>query len=182
MLLNATRFFNAQIALAAPEASTDAASAYRIVETMRGEGLEQTYQKALNDADFAAAMAKMNDVLQYLETPLIRDLANGDKFLHGIRFTILFENARIYATRGGPSNIEKALSSLERAHQDIMAAVLQKMLTTVPHFAVLKDEARFKALLQKLEAMVRFWRVPAIATAYKEKLSVEERVAGCSDG
>jgi carboxyl-terminal processing protease len=164
----------------AQEVPKDAESAYRIVENMRGEALAPLRRGDVSDADFATAMGKINAVVQYLETPLIRDLANGDKFLRARRFNILLEIAGMHAKRGGAANIEKALTHLERAFQDITPPPLKKMLTTEPQFAALQNEPRFKALLDKLDATDRLWGVPSIATAYKEKLSVEERVAGLS--
>lgn len=165
---------------ATPEVPTDAQSAYRIAETMRGEALTLLKRGEASDADFATSMGKIDAVLQYLQTPLMRDLANGDKYLRARRFNILLELAGLYATRGGAANIEKALTSLEAAHQDIMAPKLKRMLVSEPQFAPLQNEPRFQALLQKLDATDRLWGVPSISTPYKEKLTVEERVAGLS--
>ncbi|MBL8522702.1 MAG: hypothetical protein JNN20_03335 [Betaproteobacteria bacterium] len=169
-----------QAASAAQETPKDAASAYQIVENMRGEALAKLRSGEVSDADFAIAMGKIDAVLQYLQTPLMRDLANGDKFLRARRFNTLLEIARLHAQRGGAANIEKALTHLERAHQDVMAPPLKRMLTSESAFASLQNEPRFKALLQNLDATDRLWNVPSISTPYKEKLSVEERVAGLS--
>ncbi|MFN5541454.1 MAG: S41 family peptidase [Betaproteobacteria bacterium] len=172
--------FASASAHAAQEVPTDAASAYRIVEIMRNEAFAPLRTGNVTDAEFAAAMKKIDGVLQYLQTPLIRDLSNGDKFLRARRFNTLLEIARMHVQRGGAANIEKALTYLETAFSEITAPPLKRMLTSEPAFASLQNEPRFQALLQTLDATDRLWSVPSIATAYKEKLSVEERVAGLS--
>lgn len=83
--------FATSAAHATQEVPTDAASAYRIVENMRNEALAPLRKGEVNDAEFAAAMKKIDGVLQYLQTPLIRDLSNGDKFLRARRFNTLLE-------------------------------------------------------------------------------------------
>ncbi|MCE2990826.1 MAG: S41 family peptidase [Nitrosomonadaceae bacterium] len=172
--------FATSAAHATQEVPTDAASAYRIVENMRNEALAPLRKGEVNDAEFAAAMKKIDGVLQYLQTPLIRDLSNGDKFLRARRFNTLLEISRYYVQRGGAANIDKALTHLETAFGEITAPPLKRMLTSEPAFAPLQNEPRLQALLQKLESTDRLWGVPTIASAYKEKLSVEERVAGLS--
>jgi carboxyl-terminal processing protease len=89
----------------------------------------------------------------------------------------LYDLACAYAMAGAP---DKALTTLEDAVA--MGAMVEAGdVEKQPDLASLRDNARFKLVVDRLKKRMLLWQDnPAIATAYKPVLSEEEKVAGLS--
>lgn len=126
--------------------------------------------------ELRAALVRFDAVLAELDDPAMRDLANGNHYLRNEHLNVLIPKAEVYARLGMK---EKALDALERS-QDSGWYPFMEGWATKPDFASLRDEPRFKAVLARAKIGKDLFRTPAHATAYKDKLSVEERIAGLS--
>jgi C-terminal processing protease CtpA/Prc len=149
---------------------------YEHVQKMRDEA-RQMPGKELSEAGLKKAAAHLEAALAYLARPDIRELATGNVYLYYRGHDVRLDLAGIYSEMGEK---EKALKTLEDAQHFAWLPQMSAILSKPDAFTNLREEPRFKALLANHAIPERLWKVPAIATSYKEELSVEERVAGLS--
>jgi len=129
------------------------------------------------DKELKGTVAQLQGALEYLARPEIRELAQGSRYLDARRHDVLFDLAGVYARLG---DRQRALDAMEAAMREVVFPTMRQYYTTDKAFASLQDEPRFRALLAQMDDVERLWKVPAIASTYKEKLTTEERVAGLS--
>ncbi|MGZ5089432.1 MAG: S41 family peptidase [Usitatibacter sp.] len=153
-----------------------AMGAYERVQEARNRADRLANEKS-TPAELEEAAGLLRDALAYLDTFEVREWANGNPFLYGRRYDTLRDLAAVTALMG---KRREALDLLELMQQEAWIPPVAKLLRETPEFASLREEPRFKAILAVLDATDRLWKVPRIATPFKEKLTVEERIAGLS--
>jgi carboxyl-terminal processing protease len=161
---------------AADAVPAGAMGAYEHVQQARQRADKLANEKSTPE-ELEAAAVLLRDALAYLDTFEVREWANGNLFLYARRYDTLRDLAEVNALMG---NRDEALRLLELMQQEAWIPPVGKLLKEAPDFGLLRDEPRFKAILATLDATDRLWKVPAIATPFKPKLSVEERIAGLS--
>jgi carboxyl-terminal processing protease len=163
-------------ALAAAPSPVTSMEAYQRAQDLREEA-DKIVGEAPTSGDLKQAAEKLQEALDYLARPEIRELATGNIFLYARNHDVLRDLAGVYALMGEK---EKALRLLELMQQEAWVPAVAKWLADDAHFATLRDEPRYQAVLATMTATERLWSTPAIATPYKDKLTVEERIAGLS--
>ncbi|WP_348698856.1 S41 family peptidase [Duganella fentianensis] len=129
---------------------------------------------AATPAQLRAAASRFEGLIAELDQPAMRDLANGNTFLRAERLNNLIPLAEVYLRLGDK---EHALSTLEQSQQTHW---LPTGFEQNPAFAALASEPQFMAINAKARLARQLFDVPALATNYREALSVEERIAGLS--
>jgi carboxyl-terminal processing protease len=127
--------------------------------------------------DLRKAASILEDALAYLATPSVRAWAEGNRSLYFRSYDALRDLAAVYVAQG---RRDDALSALEAMQAIAYVPPVASMLEGDEKFAPLRSEPRFRAIVATLQATDRLWKVPNIATPYKETLGVEERIAGLS--
>lgn len=158
-----------------PEQNTPTTS-YQRVQLAR----QQAQAIAGKDASPAAlqkAARQLEHELTYLDTPLVREQAAGYKPLYFRGHDVRLDLASLYARL---NMREQALRTLEQMQHYAWMPGMDQLLSTDSAFIALRDDPRFKLILQRSRLASRLWQGPVADTAYREKLSVEERIAGLS--
>jgi carboxyl-terminal processing protease len=155
--------------LGAEEAYEHAQELRRQAEGLARDGAPRT--------DLDAAAAKLQDALDFLARPDVRELAYGNIFLAARRADVLRDVASVRVQMG---DTDAALHALELSMQESWSPAVAKWILDDHHFDAIHDEPRFQAVIATLHATARLWSVPAIATPYRESLPVAERIAGLS--
>ena len=153
-----------------------AMEAYEHAQSLRHQAGEKVDMKHPSAEGLEFAAAKLREALDYLATPQVRELGQGNLFLYARRQDVLRDYAGVLAMQGKK---DEALGALEAMQQEAWYPSQVKLLLS-PEFASLRDEPRFKHVQATAEAAQRIWRIPAIATPYQALLSMEERIAGLS--
>jgi carboxyl-terminal processing protease len=164
-------------AAAATDKITTAFEHYEVVQKMRREGGAAMRGKKPAETDLRASVSTLQKALLYLDNPAVRELALGNVFLDGRRHDVLIDLAAAHTYLGEK---DKALDALEAAQREFVSPLVTKFTLQQEPLVSLRDSPRFKAIVAQADAVDRLWSVPAIATPFREKLSVEERVAGLS--
>jgi C-terminal processing protease CtpA/Prc len=164
--------------LSAPAAPalTPAQASEAQAQHMRGDA----NAKARDDADQASlrqAATGMEATAAYLDSPEVRQQALGFFPLYIRNLDVKRDLARIYARLGRK---EQALATLESTLNYAWVPGTARMLESDPGFASLRGEPRFQALNRTAELPSRLWQGPAADLPYRERLTVEERIAGLS--
>jgi carboxyl-terminal processing protease len=152
----------------APKSAMDA---YDYVQARRAEA------EKLWGHDDARAVAILNAALAYLDQPLVKDLAAGNRYLAARRSNIYYDFAEAYAQQG---NTAEALANLRKfadLFQDPSAA---KGIEQNPHFEKLRGEPAYRAILAHQRQFEHFWDSAALKTAFRENLPDSEKLAGLS--
>jgi carboxyl-terminal processing protease len=165
------------IAAAAKDKVTTALEHYEIVQKMRSEASTAMRDKKPAEADLRKSISILKEALHYLDNPAVRELASGNIYLDGRRHDVLIDLAASYLYLGEK---DKSLDALEAAQHEFVSPLVTKFSLQQEPFVSLRENPRFKAILAQADAVERLWSVPAIATPFREKLPIEERVAGLS--
>lgn len=120
-------------------------------------------------------IARLEAELALLDRPDVRELGAGNDFLYFRGHDVRTDLARLYARLGDK---DKALDTLEAMQRYAWLPNPALQLDTDTAFDSLRGEPRFKALLDRGNIAERLWQGPAASVPYKERLSVEERIAG----
>lgn len=126
-----------------------------------------------------AASADVQNATELLEEAL-RSLkeaeqASGNPALRQESYNTLLPLAALYSRQGRK---EQALDALDQARMVFWLPAAAQMLRNDSDFDALRNEPRFRAVLAASEVPQRLWKGPASDQSYKEKLTVEERIAG----
>lgn len=113
--------------------------------------------------------------LAWLARPASRELAVGSAFLHGRGHDVRYDLAQLYARLGEK---EKALDTLEAMQRFVWLPNGATQLESNATFVSLRGDPRFAVILARGRIAERIWKGPAADVPYKERLSVEERIAG----
>jgi C-terminal processing protease CtpA/Prc len=153
-----------------------AMDAYERAQSLRDQA-NKIMDGEVTSKEVEAAAGYLNEALDFLATPDVQERAAGNLFLYARRADVLRDLAGAYALMG---RRDDALRQLELMEQESWMPGVEIWLREDKRLATLRDEPRFKAVLRTMELADRLWKVPNIATPYKEKLTVEERIAGLS--
>ena len=153
-----------------------AADSYARIERMRGDARAGSGADA-DPAQLAHAAAELESALAYLDTPAVRERAGGSKRLYFHGYDARRELAKIYARLG---RNEQALATLADAQRFIWLPAYGAAIANDDAFAALKAAPRFQAVVATAAIPQNLFGGAAMATPYRDQLSVEERVAGLS--
>ncbi len=160
---------------AAADAPLKAMDGYEHAQNMRSEAGKMA--QGGSEEDLRKGIQHLQAALDYLAQPQLRELATGNIYLYARGNDIRLDMARLYAKLGDK---DKSLTALEGSQKFFWLPHVGTRFAKDEDFAILKDEPRFKTFLSTAAIPEALWKTPAIATPYKERLSVEERVAGLS--
>jgi C-terminal processing protease CtpA/Prc len=146
-------------------------------QAQRMRGAANARAREGDPASLAQAAQEMEAVAAYLDSAEVRELGQGFFPLYIRMVDVKFDLARIYARQGRSSD---ALAALEDAQALAWMPAYGKMLAKEPAFALLRAEPRFQALLQTAALPAPLWQGPAADQPYRERLTLEERIAGLS--
>jgi hypothetical protein len=150
-----------------------AMDAYDHVQQMRKEAGEMA--KGGKPEDVRRAIAHLQAAIDYLSRQDIAELGDGNLFLRFRNHDVRMDLAEAYAELGED---DKALDMLDAMQTYVLLPSLAERMKGMPEFKHLAGDRRFEAWLARAEAASRLWSVPAMATPYRERLTVEERLAG----
>ena len=148
-----------------------AMDAYDFVQGRRAEA-EKLW--ALGDA---RGLAILNEALAYLEQPLVKDLAAGNRYLAARRSNIYYDFAEAYAIQGKTREALDNLKKFADLFQDPGAA---KMLEQNRHFESLRGDPAFQAIVAKQRQFEHYWDSAALNTPFRVNLPDDEKLAGLS--
>ncbi|MGK5024497.1 S41 family peptidase [Janthinobacterium sp. RB2R34] len=142
------------------------------------QGKRNAVQDSINETStpdqLREAAARFEDLIVELDQPAMRDLANGSTYLRAERLNNLIPLAEVYLRLGMK---DKALEALEQSQRSIWLPI---EFDKAPAFKSLRNEPRFAAINSRARLGTTIFDTPARAAGYREKLSVEERIAGLS--
>ena len=145
--------------------------AYDFVQARRSEA-----EKLWMQGD-ARGFAILKDALAYLEQPLVKDLAVGNRYLAARRSNIYYDFAEAYALQGKTREALEYLNKFADLFQDPSAV---KMLEQNRHFDSLRSELGYQAILAKERQFEHFWDSAALNTPFRDNLPDPEKLAGLS--
>jgi carboxyl-terminal processing protease len=161
----------ASASIAVGQVKTDSMAVYDEVQQRRTEAERLWRQK--DDRGIGI----LKQLLQELETPLDRDLAQGNPYLFSRTANIHYDLAVAYATRG---NLDAALSELEEVLASGGSGAYKEGIEKEAAFGPLRSLPRYADLMQSFAAESRLWSDGVFATGFKSSLSTEEKIAGLS--
>lgn len=159
-----------------PAMQSAALASYQRVQLARTQAKNMSGKDA-NQAALQLAIRKLETELIYLDTPPVQEQAIGYKPLHFRGHDIRIDLASLYARL---NMREQALTTLEQMQRFAWIPEIGQLLSADDTFETLRDEPRFKLILQRSALPKRLWQGPAADVPYKDVLSVEERIAGLS--
>jgi carboxyl-terminal processing protease len=160
------------------QARSPALEVYDQVSAYRDRHAEVIWDHAEADAEaLRAILVDLDRGLALLDTPLHRDLADGNLFLRYRRYNFLIDKVKVHARLGETDAALEALEALQRIgwHPGALDRLLEDK-----HVATLSATPRFAAARQREAVAARLAQAPAIAGHFRESLSDAERVAGLS--
>lgn len=166
--------FISSIAMAAPGKPLERAGDQKAYMQGKRNAVQGSINERSTPEQLRAAAARFEDIIVELDHPAMRDLANGSTYLQAERLNNLIPLAEVYL-RLGMKN--KALEALEQSQR---SSWLPIQFDKAPAFGGLRDEPRFAAINARARLGATIFDTPTLAAGYKEKLSVEERIAGLS--
>lgn len=118
----------------------------------------------------------LRDALESMQRPDIRDLAEGNKFLRYRAYNLRADLFELYLAEGDKARALDVMAQM--LAED--SAPLDLVYRSKRAQALLQGEPRYRAMLERADAMGRLWHARAIATPYTDHLSEAERIAGLS--
>jgi len=147
------------------------------VDRAQGARHEAEKLSTANPPDLQGAAKLLEDTLAYLDSPEVQAWSYGNSTLRWRKYDTLRDLAEVYTAMG---RRDDALHLLELGEAEGLVGPMASLFQEYPGFAPLRNEPRYQAIIAHLQAADRLWKVPNIAVPYREKLSVEERIAGLS--
>jgi len=157
----------------APTATTGYEGATRI-QGVRKQ-VEALAGKDAQPAALREGAGMLEAELAWLAQPQPRELGAGNDFLYARGHDVRFDLARLYARLGDK---EKALDTLEAMQRFAWLPNAAFGLESNEAFAILRSEPRFASVLARGRIAERIWKGPAAGVPYRERLGVEQRIAG----
>ncbi len=148
-----------------------ALDAYEFVQGRRAEA------RKLWEAGDPRGFAILNDALSYLDQPLVKDLAAGNRYLAARRFNIYYDFAEAYANQGKTRESLENLKKFADLFQDPSGA---KMLEQNPHFESVRGDPAFQSILAQQRRFEHYWDSAALHTPFRDNLPDDEKLAGLS--
>jgi carboxyl-terminal processing protease len=119
----------------------------------------------------------LNELLRYLDQPMVRDFAAGNFSLYTQRANIYLYLAEAYALQ---DKQQESLNYLAKTADFIQSPIIATYLENNKSFDRFRQNSEFIAVLKKLHKFETYWDPPALNTAYQENLSDAEKIAGIS--
>lgn len=163
-----------QASISAPTLATAGFDQAVRIQKVRDE-VEALAGKDAQPAALRKGIGMLEAELAWLGQPESRELAVGNAFLNGRGHDVRYDLAQLYARLGEK---EKALDTLEAMQRFLWIPNAAFQLESNDAFDSLRGEPRFAAILARGRIAERIWKGPAADVPYKERLSVEERIAG----
>lgn len=151
----------------------DTATAYRERAAAWSDKAEVT------NADLRAALAELQQGLDYLATTSVRELAEGNVYLRYRRFNIDWDRALLHARLNEPDKVADVLASMRSMHAarttlDGLASNTDfARLLRQPSPILAAELARWRGVLNAIDSN-------ALQTPYRDRLPLPERIAGLS--
>lgn len=157
-------------------AQTPARADYQRIQAVRDQ-VDDLLGKG-GEENARTAIALLQGILDDLDRPEVAERGVGYAPLWARNHDARMDLARAYAALGDK---QKALDTLEQMQRYVWLPAMPKLLgETAPELKVLHGEPRWEAFVKRAELPARLWKPPLIATPFKERLTVEERIAGLS--
>jgi carboxyl-terminal processing protease len=156
-------------------ADEDASALYTHVQALRAES--SRLRERGGEADLKAALAKLQEAVAILDRPDTRERATGWLPLYFRNHDVRLDMAIVYARLG---DIDHAIEALETMQRYSWNPRIDTFFAKIPGLEALRADPRYNVLMERGRVAQRVMRPPSIATPYKERLSVEERIAGLS--
>ena len=169
------RRIGVSILLALAPLALHAANDYEHVQSLRERA--DTLLEASDPSKLRNAEELLQSALAYLATPEVRERATGNESVYSRRADVLRDLAAVHAKLGEKT---RALDELEAMANEAWSPGMVKFLDATPAFDALREEPRYKAVIANLRRGETLWDNPSLATPYRDKLPVEERIAGLS--
>lgn len=156
-------------------APANAWDAYDTVQSLRSKHSEVIHQGApATETTLQNIRADLSAALTWLDTPIVRDMANGNTYLKFRRFDLLRDQAHLLSRLGQP---EAAVRNLE-AMTDMMW--LPPQFFENPDFAALIEREDAARVRDRAAVSLHLSEDSSLATPYVDVLSEAERIAGLS--
>lgn len=156
------------------QASSPAQAGYDYAQTVRND-VRASLEDNPDRANLEQAAQRLELLATWLDTPLPRELGTGYRPLHFRGLDLQRDLAAIYVRLG---NTGKALDALEAMQRYAWLGEAGAMILGDGAFAPLSGEPRFQAILQTTSTPSRMLKDFGADAPYRERLSVEERIAG----
>ena len=128
-------------------------------------------------ADLRTGIRTLDSAIRFLDSPYIRELANGNIYLKGRRHDVYLDLAQAYSIGKQP---DSAIYCLEQMRKAGMYENIPEILEKDSSFSILWPDPRFIAFMATYRRENNRWADSSLATPYKPDLSYEEKVAGLS--
>ena len=162
------------IAMAAPGKPLERAGDQKAYLQGKRNAVQDSINESSTPGQLRAAAARFEGIIAELDQPAMRDLANGSTYLRAERLNNLIPLAEVYLRLGMK---DQALEALEQSQR---SSWLPVPFDQAPAFEGLRNEPRFAAINARARLGTTMFDTPTLAAGDKEKLSVEERIAGLS--
>jgi len=151
-----------------------AQASYDYAQTVRNE-VSASLEGKSDRASLERAATRLEQLQAWLDTPLTRDLGTGSRFLYFRGLDVQRELAIIHLRLG---NTGKALDALETMLHYGWLGEAMTMVLADEAFTPIRNEPRFQAILRISSIPQRMLKDLGAASPYRERLPVEERIAG----
>src|SRR5215475_2190896 len=115
--------------------------------------------------------------LPYLDQPLVRDLAAGNRRLASRRLNIDMDLAQAYLLQGDK---QKSLEYLRRVATEANGLPLANYYEHKDVFEPLRDDPEFRRILSEMRSYDSLWDSSSLKTPYNENIPDAEKLAGLS--
>ncbi len=132
--------------------------------------------ESLRDKANARSIAVLQEALRYMEQPLVRDLALGNRYLRARTAYIQHDLAIAHAAAGHREEMYASLEWLARNEREEDYA---KMIAKAGELKPYAAEERFRKVLASLQ-QPPLWETAAFRTPFQENLTDTEKIAGLS--
>jgi C-terminal processing protease CtpA/Prc len=122
-------------------------------------------------------VAVLKNALAFLDSLPIKQMAPSNAYLWYRRSDANRDLASGYALLGQK---DSALNALDRMYANGASSGVIQFLEDEPTLDAIRDEPRYKALIQRLKNEGALWKNSAFKTPYKADLSEAEKIAGLS--
>ncbi len=119
----------------------------------------------------------LNDLLAYLDQPLVRDLGAGDRPLAARRLNVLLDLAQAYAVR---ENNGEALRCLRQVAKLWPNPDLARFIDGTKEFTALHSSNEYKQILAEFRRFEHLWDSEELHTPFRAMLPDAEKLAGLS--
>ncbi len=157
----------------APQPSPGWRDAEKVQQMRKQAGLDAG--KAAGPAGLRKAAATLQEALDFLERQDVREIGNGNPYLHFRGHDVRIDLASVQARLGMK---DEALATLEAAQRFAWLPPQAAQLLQDEAFAGLRADPRFARILARAQLADRIWKGPASDVPYQDRLSVEQRIAG----